>query len=284
MESMPSILNMIQQKQENFPAAQKMVAAYVIKNYDSIPFLSITTLAQNIHVSEKTVIKFCNSIGFEKFADFKRAFAEYAQSRLVITNKLTQAEQEANPHDIFDMTVKQDTDSILATMNLEGNRTQLPKLIHMLTAARHIYVTGGRASGIIAQMFVNMLRYLSLKVHELPLDGNYYDRLTMIEAEDVVIAFCFSRYTAQIVDGLQYLNKNNIPIALFTDMELSPAFPYAEVVFYCEAAANGYFPTYAGCMSLIYAICSELSMGRSHEAASHTRQLEQLLMDKAVFK
>ncbi len=73
-----------------------------------------------------------------------------------------------------------------------------------------------------------------------------------------MIALCFSRYTAQIVKGLKYLNDRNMPIALITDMELSPAFPLAKVTFRCEAASIGYLPTYAGCMSLIYALCSEL--------------------------
>ncbi len=283
MDALQSILSAIQQQQDTFPAAQRQVAAYVVKNYESIPFLSITTLAQNIQVSEKTIISFCNSIGFSKFTEFKKALSEHAQSKLVITNKLSRRGSEAQNH-IFDTIAQQDIHAITATMALEENRKQLPKAVELLNASRHIYVTGGRASGIVARMLATMLRYLSLKVHELHLGGDYYDRLTMVDKEDVVVAFCFSRYTSQVVEGLQYLHSKDIPIILITDMELSSAFPYARAVFHCDATAEGYFPTYSGCLSLIYALCSELGTSRSEEAIEHTRELENMLMEKNIFK
>ena len=286
MESLQHILTTIRQMQNHFPAAQRQVAVYVVKNYELIPFLSITALARNIGVSEKTVIKFCNSLGFEKFTDFKKTFAEYAQSKLVITNKLTRTEpKEDQSNNIFDMTMNQDISAIRATMTLQENRDQFDGLIDMLIHAKHIYVTGGRASGIISGMLANMLRYLSLKVYEINVGiGDYYDRLMMVDPEDVVVGICFSRYTAEVVDGLEYLYNKSIPIALITDMELSPAYSYAKLVFHCEATAQGYFPSYSGCLSLIYAICSVLGNRRSDEAAEHTSMLEQILLDKHVFK
>ncbi len=283
MDSIHPILSLIQQRQDSFPAAQKLVAAYVVKNYESIPFLSITTLAQNIQVSEKTVISFCNSIGFAKFTEFKRAFSEYAQNKLLITSRLSNKEEEETDNS-FDIIYRQDSSSIAATMELEENRNQMPEAVRLLNHASHIYVTGGRASGVMARMLATMLRYLSLKVHELHLGGDYYDRLTMAEKEDVVIAFSFSRYTTQVVDGLQYLHSKGVPIILITDMELSPAFPYATAVFHCDSVAQGYFPTYAGCMSLMYVLCLELSRNRSEKAVAHTRELENLLMETNVFK
>ena len=74
MNEIQQILSGIKGGRYGFPAAQRLVADYVVKNYEQIPFLSITALAQNCGVSEKTVVKFCNSLGFEKFTEFKRTF------------------------------------------------------------------------------------------------------------------------------------------------------------------------------------------------------------------
>ena len=87
---MQDLLNRIRQKQESFPAAQRLVAAYVVENYNQIPFLSITTLAKNIGVSDNTVIKFCNQLGFQKFTEFKKVFSDYAHSELVMFNKISE--------------------------------------------------------------------------------------------------------------------------------------------------------------------------------------------------
>ena len=57
------LLNRIRQEQSAFSAAQRQVAAYVLEHYHRIPFLSISALAEQIGVSNNTVIKFCNQLG-----------------------------------------------------------------------------------------------------------------------------------------------------------------------------------------------------------------------------
>ena len=91
----------MRKEQEHFPAAQRLVAAYVVENYNQIPFLSITTLAKNIGVSDNTVVKFCNHLGYNKFAEFKKVFSDYAHSELVMTNKLSENTGRAADDDSF---------------------------------------------------------------------------------------------------------------------------------------------------------------------------------------
>ena len=123
MNEIQQILSGIKGGRYGFPAAQRLVADYVVKNYEQIPFLSITALAQNCGVSEKTVVKFCNSLGFEKFTEFKRTFSAYAQSKLIITNKLSSA--PAPDGDVFERTMRQDISAIEKTMTLPENREAL---------------------------------------------------------------------------------------------------------------------------------------------------------------
>ena len=54
---MRELLEKIMRGQASFPAAQRLVAAYVLNNCYQIPFLSITALAKNIGVSDSTIIK-----------------------------------------------------------------------------------------------------------------------------------------------------------------------------------------------------------------------------------
>ena len=84
LRKIQELLDQMRREQESFPAAQRLVAAYVVENYHQIPFLSISTLAQKIGVSDNTVVKFCNHLGFSKFAEFKQIFADYAHSELTM--------------------------------------------------------------------------------------------------------------------------------------------------------------------------------------------------------
>ena len=283
--ALQELLGRIRQEQGEFPAAQRLVAAYVVENYYQIPFLSITTLAKNIGVSDNTVVKFCNHLGYEKFTEFKRVFSDYAHSELVIFNKLSEGEPEQGKDDsLFSREMEEDVASIQATLSDPLNRQNLPKLLDMMDRAQHIYVTGGRASGVMAAMFVNMLRYLNLRVHELGSGvGDYMDRIAMVGPEDLVIALSFPRYTAQVVDALRDLHEAGVPVVLITDTGLSPAYPYADLVFQCAVVSGAYFPCYAGCMSLLSAVSRAVSIARKPDAAQYIRQLEGRLLERGVF-
>ena len=195
MNDMQEILSGIKGDRYRFPAAQRLVADYVVKNYEQIPFLSITALARNCGVSEKTVVKFCNSLGFAKFTEFKRTFSAYAQSKLIISNKLSSAPTPDG--DVFERTMRQDIAAIEKTMTLPENRAALPDAAHRILAAKRVYVTGGRASAALAALLASMLRYLGLQVQELlPGACDYYDRLMTVRPDDLVHPLLFPLHRA----------------------------------------------------------------------------------------
>lgn len=281
--SLKTLLNRIRQEQTAFPAAQRLVAAYVLENYSRIPFQSITVMAQNCGVSENTVVQFCKTLGFDKFTQFKKILSEHAHEELVIFNKFSDPHSLGDP-DCFSQANRESTAAIAATLSDPVNKENLPKLLNMLDKARNIYITGGRASAMLAGLLTNMLRYLGLKVFEVNTGiGDYLDRMSMIEKEDLVIAVSLPRYTASIVEGLKELREKGVPIGLITDTGLSPALPYADVTLYCSVTSSYYFPCLAGCVALIETICRAAAASRKSYAAEHVRELEQSLLEKGIF-
>lgn len=278
-------LDNIRYRQEEFSPSQKRVAEYVLKNYKQIPFFSITTLSEEIGVSHYSVISFCKSLGYDKFSEFKKELSRCA-SDLIIYNKLSKAQESLTPdHDhAFDLAQSEDIEAIQATLSNQNNRDNLPRLVELLNRAKYIYVTGGRTSSHLAGVFAAFLRYLDLKVVELTSErGDYWDRLAMITPEDLVIGISLPRYTAQIVNGMADLHNAGVPVVLITDNGLSPARPYADLVFCCELNSTSYVQCYAGCLSLISAICRVVSSERKSRAADHMRGLEKHLLDQGTF-
>ena len=136
----------------------------------------------------------------------------------------------------------------------------------------------------MSELFVTALRYLNYKVFELnPGSGDYLDRLSMVEQDDLVIALTFPRYTAQVVDGVRDLHRAGIPVVLITDTGLSPANAYADLAFHCSVDSSFYFPCLSGCLSLINVICRAAGSNRKQEVSDHIRKLEGKLLDQGVF-
>lgn len=282
--SLLDILNQIRQKQESFSAAQRQVAAYVLENYHRIPFLSISSLADNIGVSNNTVIKFCNQLGYSKFTELKREFSEHAHTELVMFNKISEDSAIDGSNDYFAKGTEDDISAIRSTLSNPCNHENLPKLLSLIDSVSHIYITGGRVSGSLASFFASSLRYLDLQVHEINSGvGDYWDRISMVTKDDLVIAISLPRYTAEVVSALKQLRERGVTVVLITDTGLSPAHPYADLVFHCTVNSSYYHLCCAGCMSLISVICRAVSANRKYDAAKYMHELESYLLDNGVF-
>lgn len=283
--TLTELLNQIRQKEAGFPAAQRLVAAFVVENYMQIPFLTINTMADTIGVSSNTIIKFCNQLGYNKFAEFKNEFSGYVHSEFTMYNKLSQSAGDSAIEDSFFAKELDETmNAVRYTLSEQTNQHNLPKLLELMDRARSIYITGGRSSASMAALLASMLRYLGYKVYEVDPDvGSYLDYLSMIDREDLVIAIAFPRYTAQVVTALKNMHQTGIPIALLTDTGLSPAYPYGDVVFQCSVNSGYYFPDLSGCLALINVICHAAAASRQTEASKHIHRLETSLLDQGIF-
>lgn len=285
MADVIELLDRIRMEQDNFPAAQKKVAAYVVENYQQIAFLPISTLSQRIGVSDNTVIKFCNHLGYEKFTEFKKEFTSYAHSELLIYNKIDGKPAVDGGNSVWSMIQNDSLAAVQATLNDPQNQSSLTALLAQMRKARHIYVTGGRLSGTIAAMLAAKLRYLNLQVHDLSCGtvGDYIDQTALVQPEDLVISISFPRYTRRIVEGLEDLHRRGVPIALITDKGLSPAHPFADVVFHCETTSSAFLPCYLGCIALIDVICQAVCMEHRLEVTEYVRDLEKRLISQGVW-
>lgn len=269
------ILNKIRQEQPHFSSAQRQVANYVLENYHMIPFLSISSLAENIGVSSNSIIKFCNQLGFAKFTEFKRIFADHAHEELTATGVST-GTFSGKEGKFFSQGLEDDTAAIHATLTNPLNVENMPKALELITKASHIYISGGMRSAGIAAFFAGGLRLLGLKAHELINGGfSFSQQLRMATPDDLVIAICLPRYTPETVENMKKLRKRGVPVMVITDTGLSPVLPYADLAFCCNLPSSYYLPSCAGVLSMIDVICR----GVSHKVDSEKYRKQSLVED-----
>ena len=283
--SVQELLDQIRRGQGSFPASQRLVAAYVLENYHQIPFLTISALAKNIGVSNNTIVKFCDSIGYKKYTEFKKVLSDYAHSELIMLNKLSEGPDTDDDGLLTAEELEEDISNIRSTLNDPHNRSSLPALVERIGRADHIYIIGGRASASMASILTNELRYLGLRVHDVSCNtGDYLDALSLVQKNDLLIAFSFPRYTASVLQGIELVRGCGAPIAVITDTGLSPALPYADLSLHCAITSNSYFTSLAGCLSLVNLICRSCAAARKKNAMNHISRLERLLLENEIFR
>ena len=66
-----SCIEKIRGKEKLLTNTEKKIAEYVLNNYDKVLNCNITELAEGAGVSDASVVRFCKSIGYKGYQDFK---------------------------------------------------------------------------------------------------------------------------------------------------------------------------------------------------------------------
>lgn len=72
-----SVVQLIRATHPELRKSERKVADYVLAHADDVIHMRIVDLAQEAHVSEPTVVRFCRAIGYNSFQAFKVALAQY---------------------------------------------------------------------------------------------------------------------------------------------------------------------------------------------------------------
>ena len=70
-----NLLLQVESKRNTFTKTEKKIAEYILSDYSSVVYMSITELSDTLKVSEGTIVRFCQKMGFSGFHPFKISLA-----------------------------------------------------------------------------------------------------------------------------------------------------------------------------------------------------------------
>ncbi|MBW1972982.1 MAG: MurR/RpiR family transcriptional regulator, partial [Deltaproteobacteria bacterium] len=83
-----NFLEIIKENQSKLTNSQKKALEYILDHYDEVPFLSASRLARKIGVSEATIIRLSQAMGFDGFPEFKKRLQELFKERISTVSRL----------------------------------------------------------------------------------------------------------------------------------------------------------------------------------------------------
>lgn len=281
---MQDFLKTLRRKSEELPPAQRAVAEYVLTHFQDVPFLSVTALADEIGVSDTTVIKFCLKLGYDGYSGFRRALAAFVQSGITMYSNLETHLDELGEASTLDQVLAYDRANIEETLTNPINRQNFDRLLSMISSAKTIYVCGFRTAAMPAEFLAAALTQQDRNVVTvIPGTGHFADQISRITKDDLFIAFVFARYSSDVIRALHLLQKEEIPCAAITDDAASPAYGLADLSFLCATRSCNYQKSYAGCTALCNAIITGTSRDRREETTRFLKRLEQTFTEFGTF-
>ena len=270
-----NILESITAQYHSLTRSGKKLADYIFAHTGEAQYFSISTLAENIGVSEASITRFCHGLGLAGYNDFKLALAK--TDNVTDMGELSDSPQgiasEDSLNTIFQKIHKASVLSLNETLELL-DEDAINKAVDLLVQADRVFCFGNGGSMVMAmEAWARFSTATSRFVHVS--DSHMQIMNTALAtSRDVLLVFSYSGSTKDMEDTLQIAREHGVSIILVTHYPNSRAAQFADVVLLCGynegPLQSGSIPAKVGQLLLIdclfYGFCR-----RNPEASAAAR-------------
>jgi DNA-binding MurR/RpiR family transcriptional regulator len=263
---------------------QKKIANAVLNDYDKVAYLTAAKLGTLVGVSESTVVRFADELGFEGYSQFQLAVQELVRIKLTPNQRIEITKQRIGRGDVIDNVMESDINKIKHTLE-RLDRKAFINAVDSIISARTIYITGARSSEPIARHLSYNLSLIfdNVKFIVPTSSSEVFEQMYSIGEEDVVIAFSFPRYSSKMINGIKFAKQKNAKVVVFTDSDVSPLVEFADCVLIAQSDMASFMDSLVAPLSIINAIIIEITARREKEITERFDALEKLWDEYEVY-
>ncbi|MFR3499472.1 MAG: MurR/RpiR family transcriptional regulator, partial [Paraclostridium bifermentans] len=106
------LIDDIQKQYPRLSKGQKLIAQYLISSYDKVAFMTASKLGEEVGVSESTVVRFANALGFSGYPKLQDALQELIKNKLTTVQRVEMNQEYSDDCKILSKVLKSDIDNI----------------------------------------------------------------------------------------------------------------------------------------------------------------------------
>lgn len=267
------LLTRIREKYNKLSKGQKLIASYVMNNYDKVAFMTASKLGDKVGVSESTVVRFANALDYKGYPDLQKELQELIKTKLTTVQRL-ELSSSFDEEGFSKKVMQADVDNILKTIS-ELNTESFKEVVKNILEAKKVYVFGLRSSTVIVQYFAFYLHFILDDVRIIPSGINdTFDQLVNIDEEDVFIGISFPRYSKKTLEIMEFAKNKGARIIGITDSQFSPISELSDITLTAKSNMTSFVDSLVAPVSLINALIIALSMKEKDKVANTLKDLE----------
>ena len=269
------LLTRINQHYNSFSKGQKLLANYIIDNYDRAAFITASKMGRTVGVSESTVVRFAYALGYDGYPALQRSLQEMIRNRLTTVQRI-QLTSDLSQDEVLSTVLKSDISNIRSTIESVNTATFNTVIDHMLKA-RKIYVVGIKSAAPLAQF---LGYYLNFRLDDVCIvNSTVYETMLRISDKDMCIGISFPRYSSKAVEALSFRKEQG---RICDGNNGQHVFPYSRACGQRTGSAQryGFLCRFSGCplepYQCPYSGCGPSQEGRGvREIGSAGRHMEE---------
>ena len=205
-----NILHNIEKNMSSFSKGQKLIARFILENYDKAAFMTASRLGKTVQVSESTVVRFATQLGYEGYPSMQRALQEMIRGKLTSIQRIQASDGELAGSDLMTNVLQRDMEKIRMAID-QTDGAEFERVVDTIIGARRIYIVGFRSSSFLAG-YLNFYFRLIFDNVTLVNGGaaGSFDQLFRVSKDDVVIGICFPRYSELALKTIQFSRDRDV--------------------------------------------------------------------------
>ena len=242
------------------------IAEYILAHLSPIGFQASTTMAEEIGVSDTSVIRFIRKLGFKGYADFR------SEMNARTARQIDRAQPDLTPGEKYLRTLEHlGSGSLISDVsqytlnNLQKSYAQLDQgtveqIVDILLSSDRKYIAGFRGTARCAQYMASKLLFLT--PHVVPIlhaDATAVENLLDITERDCLFLYSFPRYSEIVRPLMEIARESGAKVILMTDRRTSPLANKADVVVTAQVDGLGFTNSYVAPLSLSEVILLSVS-------------------------
>ncbi len=278
------LLNIIKENFDGFSKGQKLLANYILENYDKAVFLTAAKLGETVGVSESTVVRFASQLGYKGYPGFQKSLEELVRNRLNSIQRMEVAYGRIGHEEIIETVLQADIDKIRLTMN-QVDKAVFQQAVDLIKNARKVYIVGIRSCAPLAEF---LRFYLNLIVENATVvstnsASEIFEQIIRINEEDLIIGISFPRYSMRTLKALEFASNRKAKVITLTDSVHSPMCLYSSCNLIAKSDMASIVDSLVAPLSVINALVVALCMDKQEEVIGTLEALEEIWDEYQVY-
>lgn len=274
METYVDLIKNIQNNFNSLSKGHKLIAEYIINNYDKAAFMTAATLGKIVNVSESTVVRFANNLGYNGYKELQKELQELIKNKLTTVQRISMSNEYSNSENILKSAMEKDMENIEKTINEVGHDS-LQQATDLILNANNVYILGLRSSSFLAGYLGFYLSFLIKEVKVVTSGPNdLFEQLLKADSNDVIIGISYPRYSKRTLEALDFCREKGCKIISITDSLISPVSKYSNISLIASSDMLSFVDSLVAPMSLINALIVSIGIEKKEEITSYFEDLE----------
>lgn len=279
-----NLLTAIEEGYSKYSKGQKKIADFIINQYDKAAFMTASKLGKEVGVSESTVVRFSNVLGYEGYPELQEALGEIVKNRLTSLQRIEIAHDKMANADILSKVINSDISKMRSTLE-NIDKQAFDNAVEAILNAKQLYILGVRSASAISgfMAFYFNLLFSNFRPVNTSSASEMFEQILRVEEGDVVIGVSFPRYSRRTVKALEFAKRKGATVIGITDSPQSPVVEQSSISLFAKTDMVSFVDSLVAPLSLVNALIVAIGVRKKEEITNTLGELEQIWAEYNVY-